>query len=58
MLGDYSPVSSGKDLEKRVATVARSLGLQVRSQVKVGKRIWGADRFIDIVATEPTSRQS
>jgi hypothetical protein len=55
--GDYA-VKSGRTLETQVIEVARRLGLLVRHQVKVGKRIWGADRHIDVVITEPESRQS
>lgn len=46
--------SSGRDLEQRVAELGRSLGLDVRTQVRVGRRLWGAVREIDVVLTEPS----
>ena len=49
---------SGKSLETTVAAMRRELGLQVRRQVKVGRRIWGAERHIDVVLTEPELRRS
>src|SRR5690606_30797206 len=49
---------SGADLERAVVEIARGLGLQVRTQVGVGRRIWGAERRIDVVLTEPELRRS
>ena len=46
--------SSGRDLEQQVAELGRSLGLDVRTQVRVGRRLWGAVREIDVVLTEPS----
>lgn len=41
----------------RVAEVAHALGLSVRREVRVGKRLWGAERRIDLVLThEPTRK--
>ena len=37
-------VACGKDLEQAVADVARTLGLQARTQVRVARRLWGAER--------------
>ena len=36
--------------------VAESLGLKSESEVKVGRRIWGAKRNIDVVLTEKQTR--
>ena len=58
MPGRAAAVHNGKDLESAVAEIGRSLGLTVRTQVSVGKRIWGAVRQIDVVLTDPTTRQS
>jgi hypothetical protein len=58
MPGRATAVHNGKDLENAVAEIGRSLGLAVRTQVSVGKRIWGAVRQIDVVLTDPTTRQS
>ena len=49
---------SGKQLEQACANVARDLGLVVQQQVKVGRRIWGPQRQIDLVVTDQTTRRS
>ena len=51
-------VACGKDLEQAVAEVARTLGLQVRTQVRVARRLWGAERRIDLVLRHPDSDRS
>lgn len=58
MPGKTQAVTSGQDLEHAVIHIAEDLGLKVRTQVRVGKRIWGADRRIDVVATDPDTRLS
>lgn len=50
-------IAGGKDLESEVAVLSESLGLETRKQVKVGRRLWGAERHIDVVVTEPVSRK-
>ena len=40
------------------ADVARDLGLQVETEVYVGRRIWGARRRIDVVVSDPSQRRS
>lgn len=49
---------SGRDLERACAELAAGLGLQVKQQVPVGRRIWGPRRYIDVVVTDPTLRRS
>ena len=49
---------SGRTLEAAVAAIGNGLDLQVRRQVKVGRRIWGAERHIDVVLTELDLRRS
>ena len=51
MPGRATAVKSGAELEAAVREVGRSLGLETRRQVKVGRRLWGAERHIDVVAT-------
>lgn len=58
MAGKGKAVSSGNELQDRVVEIGKNLGLDVREQVKVGKRIWGAERHIDVVLTETKSRKS
>jgi hypothetical protein len=57
MAGRGAAPSGGDALELEVAALAERLGLEVRRQVKVGRRLWGAERRIDVVATEPQSRR-
>ena len=51
-------VTSGADLERAVAAVAADLGLQVRTQVRVARRLWGAERRIDLVLRHPDTERS
>lgn len=48
---------SGKALEDRVAALAESLHLEVRRQVRVGKRLWGRVRIIDLVLRQIETRK-
>jgi hypothetical protein len=57
MSGRSAAPSGGDALELKVAALAERLGLEVRRQVKVGRRLWGAERRIDVVVTEPVSRR-
>ena len=57
MSGGSEAVSSGDSLVKAVAALARGLGLEPREQVRVGRRIWGAERRIDVVLTHPVQRR-
>ena len=50
--------SSGRELESKIAELAVGLGLQVRRRVKVGRRLWGAVREIDVVVTDTQLRRS
>ena len=58
MPGKANAVQSGQDLERQVAEIATALGLQVQRQVAVGRRIWGAQRRIDVVLKHPETRLS
>ena len=57
MAGTAAAVGSGGELERKVGDLARSLGLDAAMQVKVGRRVWGAERFIDVVITNPADRR-
>ena len=57
MAGKAAAVASGDGLVKEVATLGVKLGLLAREQFRCGRRIWGAERFIDVVLTEPASRR-
>jgi hypothetical protein len=58
MAGKAKAVKSGKDLEAQVALIGESLGLIVDCQVQVGRRIWGAKRYIDVVLKHAETRVS
>ena len=58
MPGGQVAVSSGSHLEQKVADLAERLGLRVGKQIKVGRRLWGAERRIDLVLRHPDSGQS
>jgi hypothetical protein len=57
MAGGAKAVASGAELARAVVVLAGALGLDAREQVRVGRRLWGAERRIDVVITEPTSRR-
>ena len=50
--------SNGRELEQACAELSESLGLEVRQQLYVGRRIWGARRRIDLVLTDREQRRS
>jgi hypothetical protein len=56
--GHFFDPTSWQALVAAVAQIARDLGLDVETEVYVGRRIWGARRRIDIVVTDPTLRWS
>ena len=57
MPGGATAVTSGDALCKEVTLLAGHLGLAAREQFKCGRRIWGAERYIDVVLTETGSRR-
>ena len=57
MPGRAAAPKSGRELEEAVTRLAGGLGLEVRRQVKVGRRLWGQERRIDIILTEPVLRK-
>src|ERR1043166_7560955 len=58
MPGRATAVSTGGELEQQVVELARGLGLEVKRQVKVARRIWGSVRHIDVVLTHPQTRKT
>ena len=58
MPGKATAVKNGAELQNAVVKAATDLGLTARKEVKVGRRLWGAERRIDVVATEPKTRLS
>jgi hypothetical protein len=53
MAGGAYAVTSGAELRDKVAALAQELGLQVKIEVRVGRRLWGAVRCIDVIVTRP-----
>ena len=56
--GSLLEPSNGRELEQACAELSESLGLEVRQQLYVGRRIWGARRRIDLVLTDRDQRRS
>jgi hypothetical protein len=57
MPGRAAAVASGDALCKAVVALGESLGLVAREQYKCGRRIWGAERRIDVIFTHPETRR-
>lgn len=57
MAGRASAVASGDALCKAVVALGASLGLEAREQYRCGRRVWGSERFIDIVLTQPETHR-
>ncbi len=58
MAGRSRAPMSGRDLTLRVKDLAEALGLAVRLEVRVGRRLWGAVRKIDVVLTDLATRRT
>jgi hypothetical protein len=58
MAGGALAVSNGDGLAKAVVALGAELGLEAREQVRVARRIWGAERRIDVVLLHPVSRKT
>ena len=58
MPGRRTATVSGRDLASKVKQVAEELGLSVRTEVRVGRRLWGAVRRIDLVVTDTETRRT
>jgi len=58
MPGRALAVANGDGLAKAVVGLGAELGLEAMEQVRVARRIWGAQRYIDVVLTHPQSRKT
>ena len=58
MPGRAAAVANGEELARSVAQLGSDLGLESRLQVRVARRIWGAERFIDVVLIHPATRKT
>ena len=51
MPGRATAVENGAQLQRAVAELAVLLGIDVRREVRAGRRLWGRERRIDLVLT-------
>ena len=58
MPGRGRAVTSGDQLARAVADLGEELGLDVKQQFQVARRIWGAVRRIDVVLIDPQTRKT
>src|SRR6185369_10176220 len=58
MAGRSLAVSNGGELVSQLLQLAGRLGLEAREQVRVARRIWGAERRIDVVLIHPVTRKT
>ncbi|MCC7300542.1 MAG: hypothetical protein IT583_05640 [Verrucomicrobia bacterium] len=58
MAGKATAVKNGDDLVKEVVKIAGKLGLETKEQFHVARRIWGANRKIDVILIESKSRKT
>lgn len=58
MPGRDLAVANGSTLTRAVIELGQSLGLEATEQVRVARRIWGAERFIDVVLIHPQTRKT
>lgn len=57
MAGRKQSTASGRELADNVRHIAQGLGLSVQMEVRVGRRLWGAERRIDLVLADQTTRR-
>ena len=57
MPGREGAAASGRELEDRVEKLAQSLNLEVKRQVRVGRRIWGSERKIDLILRHASGKR-
>src|SRR5262245_29319120 len=55
MSGQRTAIKTGTQLKREVVATAANLGLSTREEVKVGRRLGGAVRSIDVVLTDSKS---
>src|SRR5829696_2640209 len=58
MSGRATAVENGAELVTAVVALGHDLGLEAREQVRVARRIWGAERRIDVVLIHPVTRKT
>ena len=58
MPGKATAVQNGGQLVQEVVKIAKKLGLETKEQFHVARRIWGANRKIDVILIESKSRKT
>ena len=58
MPGRATAVANGDELTRAVVQLGRDLGLETMEQVRVARRIWGSERYIDVVLIHPQTRKT
>lgn len=58
MAGRALAVQNGDGLAKAVVALGHELHLEAKEQVRVARRIWGAERRIDVVLIHPQTRKT
>ncbi len=58
MAGGAKAVTSGDDLARQVCELGKKLGLDVHEQYKVARRLWGAERKIDVILKHPKTAKT
>jgi hypothetical protein len=57
MVAGANAVSVGGRLVDRVEALARSMNLETRREFRLGRRLWGAERRIDLLLTHRETRE-
>jgi hypothetical protein len=50
-------IKDGNDLVSKIVELGKKLGLETREEYNVAKRIWGANRNIDVILLDPQTRK-
>ena len=58
MAGKSKAVRGGAALADLVLKLGEELGLEVKKGFKVGRRIWGAERYIDVILIHKQTRKT
>jgi len=58
MPGGRTAMRNARALQDAVIDLGQALGLDARKEVRVGRRLWGSERRIDVVLTHRESRRS
>jgi hypothetical protein len=58
MSGGRKAVTNGEELKVAVVAIANTLGLESKTEYKVGRRLWGAARRIDVILRNPATRET